>query len=757
MSHCSNNKFKEMLPLYEHNLLEPKDRADFEVHLYECDYCFEQVKSFIEPSQLINFDPDLRKLFEQYDDNKEAASESRPPRHIWKSLIPSTIIAVIILFILLVKPWHLEFEPTKEAMAAQNRLAIFYFNNLSTSDDSLHLGEISSNLLISDLSESEYLRVVSSERLNLLLQQMNADSTVNLNKEHSFEIAKKADARWMINGSILQESPHLIISSELIDVESGDIISSQKVSGDSGESIFNLIDRLSAEIKKDLLLPKEAYAETDRPVSEITTTSEKAYKYYLDGVDKVQKLYYYEAISSFDSALAYDSTFAMAYYYLSMTKDQKYIDKAIEYSNNATSLEKSYILCRQAEIGNDLELARTIAQEIVEKYPDEKDAYFLIGKYYFYQLKQRESIPYLYKVIEIDPRARNAYNLLAFAYDELQNIDSSIWAIDKYIEIAPDEANPYNTRGHLYAINGKIDEAIRSYQISLDKKPDFYNSISNLGHMALFKREYEKADSLYQQLASVESEGYRALSTYYRSLVLVQQGKINQALKMLDNCLTGPDKDKAEKVERRIRTLKVRLYEDINRNELAIEEIHRIIDIIKELNSPAALTYWESYILRLKGDFAGARTLIEANWNNIKDDNVAARQYLFDIGSIGYYAGDFNMAIDNIQKFLLDEGSNRCFDAHYLLGLAHLNAENLAGAVKELESQLNSYDYFRLITGSWNIKMHYYLGIAYERSNWNDKAIEQYTLFLDILKDADYEFDEVKDASYRIKRLKGII
>jgi len=86
-----------------------------------------------------------------------------------------------------------------------------------------------------------------------------------------------------------------------------------------------------------------------------------------------------------------------------------------------------------------------------------------------------------------------------------------------------------------------------------------------------------------------------------------------------------------------------------------------------------------------------------------------------------------------------------------------LETGNLAGAVEEFETQLNSYDFFRLVSGTRNIKIHYYLGLAYEQSNWYDKAIVQYELYLDILKDADFEFDEIKDAQERLKRLKSNI
>ncbi|GEM_PF-3704297 len=52
------------------------------------------------------------------------------------------------------------------------------------------------------------------------------------------------------------------------------------------------------------------------------------------------------------------------------------------------------------------------------------------------------------------------------------------------------------------------------------------------------------------------------------------------------------------------------------------------------------------------------------------------------------------------------------------------------------------------------ILLSYYLGIAYEKSGWNDKAIGKYTEFLDAMKDADSGIAEVEDAQQRLAKLK---
>jgi cytochrome c-type biogenesis protein CcmH/NrfG len=52
------------------------------------------------------------------------------------------------------------------------------------------------------------------------------------------------------------------------------------------------------------------------------------------------------------------------------------------------------------------------------------------------------------------------------------------------------------------------------------------------------------------------------------------------------------------------------------------------------------------------------------------------------------------------------------------------------------------------------VRVYYHLGVAYEESGWNNKAIEQYEKFLDVWKDADPWIEEAQDAKQRLTALK---
>ena len=67
---------------------------------------------------------------------------------------------------------------------------------------------------------------------------------------------------------------------------------------------------------------------------------------------------------------------------------------------------------------------------------------------------------------------------------------------------------------------------------------------------------------------------------------------------------------------------------------------------------------------------------------------------------------------------------------------------------------LSRYDTNRALSTIWAVKAHYLLGLAYEKSGWDKKAIEQYEEFLEIWKDADPGIPEVEDAKERLAKLR---
>jgi serine/threonine protein kinase/Tfp pilus assembly protein PilF len=684
----------------------------------------------------------------------------KPKTRLLPFIVPASVVFIIALLFLILKPFQVQVVPEKSAIAKENSLAIMYFDNLVDTEDKERLGEIVTNLLIADLSESEYVNVVSSQRLYDILKLLGREGEKKIDREVATQVATKAGARWMLLGSILRVEPQTVITTQLVDVETGQVQASQRITGEMKEDIFPLVDKLTVEIKYDLSLPAAAQEEPDPSVADITTHSPEAYRHYVEGLDYESKLYDAEAEESFRKALEFDPTFAMAYLRVSMQWPddwEEMLAKAIEYSDDVTHKEKCYIKAQQAYASeNETQYVKEL-EKLVERYPDEKDAFLKLGEYYKDWGEFEEAVRHFNKAIEIDPLYKLPYNSLAYNYHELGDFDKSIWAINKYISLAPDEANPYDSRADLYAWNGKLDQAIESYQKALEIKPDFYMSLAKLGNMYLFKREYAKAESCYQVIASHSNKWYRSAGRMLLAYIPAYQGKFETALKVLDDGIAADRMEQTEEGAEEKLLDKAHISackKDLNS---ALREVEMAMEIRERLYPEYVLIPFPIYarLLAENGDFEKAEEAASALRKRIEEkDQTEMDAYWRLLGTIELAKGDAKAAVTYLEKATKDTKS-WSFVNRFLLGRAYLESDRLGESVVHLEKALRSYDQGRLSYLIWSLKTYYLLGLAYQKSGWNKKAIEQYEEFLEIWKNADPGIPEVEDAKERLVKLKA--
>jgi len=694
---------------------------------------------------------------------------AKPRKRLLPFLAPASILFVIALLFLIFKPFKVEVVPEKKAIAEENSLAIMYFENMVDREDAERLGEIVTNLLITDLSESEYMRVVSSQRLYDILKVLGREGEKKIDREVATQVATRAKAKWMLLGNILQVEPRTVITTQLVNVENGQVEASQRITGETEEEIFSLVDRLTVEIKKDLALPAAAQKEPDPSVADVTTHSPEAYRYYLEGLDYDSKYYGAEALKSYKKALEFDSTY--------LTWENELIVKAVEYSDKVSQKERRYIKSLEARISEDYTQAITELQKITERYPQEKEVFYQLGVCYREVGKYEEAIRQWNKAIEIDPLYKRPYGELAYFYDDIGDFDKSIWAINEYISIAPDEAAPYDLRGALYALHGRIDQAIESYKKACEIKPGF--SAGKLGHMYLFKREYAKAESCYQKLSSSAEKISRSEGRTYLAYIPLYQAKLEDALGVLDDGIAA---DRMEKVEGWWNTdkyvLKATIYMEKKNLNLALKEVEKCEEIWHRLyphSPPFCLAYSAYYVQLLaeNDDFEKAQEVAlafkkdaEEYWEEYskamkeikKVGPVFMPWHWYAVGCIEFSKGNFEASAKYLAKAAEQETNPRSISylrTHFMLARAYQESDRLSEAVSEFEKEVvSNYGYGRFFWAIWAVKAHYYLGLAYEKSGWNKKAVEQYEEFLEIWKDADPGIPEVEDAEERLKKLR---
>ena len=687
------------------------------------------------------------------------ATPGRSGRKLWRVLLPAAAICAIALLIFVLQPFRVEMGPDTEAIAESNSLAIMYFANMVDPEDSDRTGMMASALLITDLSESEYIEVISRQRLFDILQSLGKEDLKVIDETVASEIAQKAGAKWILTGNVFQVEPSIILTSDISDARSGRILASQRVAGKPEDHIFAVVDRLSAAIREDMALPEEAQIETDQAVAEVTTHSPEAYRHFLEGFDFFWKHYFMEAEASFRKALEYDSTFAMANWALSYVVSEpektEMLARAVRHADKASDFEREYIHAMAARHAGNYGLAVETLEKLTEGYPNDVRAHLSLGMTLKMNLGETEkAIESLRRALEIDPESKETLNQLSYAYNDVGDLDNAIWAINEYISLAPDEANPYDTRGDLFAFNGKLDAALESYKKASQIRPLY--STSSEGIMYLFKRDYARADSCFEVLAKSNSRSRRSLGRMYLATVPMYRGRFSEALQTLEDGIAA---DRMEQYVGISAAAKHRMtalvHMELGDSAAALEAGRKVTEARAKIspNDPVFQNEFYVSLLCLAGNLDEAERLA-APIALLRDRHpeAADQQDLILQGLLEYARGNADEAIAFMEQGLA--AGTPYLHLRVITAMICIESGRLGEAVDLLEDGLTRYDWVRATTPVWTVKAHYLLGRAYEGSGWEPEAIEQYETFVEIWKDADPGIPVLEDARERLALLR---
>jgi tetratricopeptide (TPR) repeat protein len=682
-------------------------------------------------------------------------------------VVPAAIVVLALVLALVFKPWKVEISPTQEAVAGEDRLAVMYFDNLVDPKDEARLGEIVTNLLITALSQTKDLNVLSSQRLYDILKQSGQEETHSVDRETASQVARKANAKWMLTGTILQAEPRLVITAQVIDVATGQVEASSRSTGEEGEDIFSQIDRLAAEFRGEILGPGLKGAAPERSLVEMTTHSQEAYRYYLQGLDQLKKLYGIEAKKSLEKAVAIDSEFVMAHFWLAngfpqSADGEEHLRQAMKYSYKASETQRLYIISLADYYAADYDGAIAGLKQVIEREPDNKDAYLSLAYVYDREKNQPDSaIRYLEKVLEFDPKAKAILNSIAYLYKDLRQVDRGLEYIDRYITIVPDEPNPYDSQGELYASKGDFQLAIASYRKALAIDPGFESALQALATIAMLQGDRELADSCARALIAQPEEGVRALGRTLLAQGAANQGQFNQALQLLDQGIAA---DRMENIEDfdyldkfAIRSL---ILTHLERWQEAATAMKQAVNQGKRLRPDDPFTFEDVYAVALArvGDTAAALDLLdllEHRLTSMGGTNADRAWVRIAQGRVSLLQGHTGDAIRNLEAAVpLNRRNLRPIAEHYLAE-AYLEAGRPADAVPLLKRQLTNLETIDFWLPVDFAEANFMLGQAYEGTGKTRKAVEQYRRVLEMYENGDPDIPLRDKARQRLEQIQA--
>jgi len=312
------------------------------------------------------------------------------------------------------------------------------------SGDLDYLGEGMVDLLSTKLDGAGDLRSVDTRAILSLLAQ---DGGGSLDLARSQSTARDLDADLFVLGNVVEVQGSVHLDASLYDSGADmEVVAQASVEGSATE-IFGMVDDLAGQ----LLVGESERGARGRQIAAVTTSSLDALKAYLAGEKALREGHYQPAAEAFQTAVQADSTFALAWYRLSVAADwlvrldlvETSAEQAVRHSGRLSERDRRLLEATLAHVRGDFYEAERLQRGILSTYPDAVESWLRLGEMIFHygpffgrplaEAKEAFERTLFYEPDDID--ALNHLIRIAASSREIGELDA---LVDRFLELNPD-------------------------------------------------------------------------------------------------------------------------------------------------------------------------------------------------------------------------------------------------------------------------------------------------------------------------------
>ncbi len=271
-------------------------------------------------------------------------------------------------------------------------------------------------------------------------------------------------------------------------------------------------------------------------MARLATGSLDAYREYQEGLLAERRFLYEQAESHFRRAVELDSTFALAWLRLADRANTAqeavfaYV-KADQYKEKASERDRFMIEAMfAAELSGDLEEGQRLLQELIERYPDEKEARYQLGVFYDGQGRAEEGRRVIEEAVRLDPYFAPGINHLAYMAGRRGDEVGADTLSLRYLELEPGQANPHDSRAEILEMVGRHEEARAEFREALRIEPGFLASYEHLVRSYLRENDPRGARAALEPYMEVEDPDASVWVRRLQGDTYVAQGRYRDGL-----------------------------------------------------------------------------------------------------------------------------------------------------------------------------------------------------------------------------------
>ncbi len=689
------------------------------------------------------------------------AAAPQPVSRRPKWLLVAAAVAIIVLVAL---GWQIFRTNSARPAARPNHksVAVLYFTNLSQDKSLDWLDRGLTEMLTTNLAQVKGLDVLSTERIRGSLQRLGKKDAGSMDASVAQAVARDAGADAFITGELLKVGPtQLRLDVKVQDTQSGQILQSEKLDGESVQSIFSMVDSLTAHIG-GRFSPGEAASANAPAIEEALTSNLEAYRHYQLAIDYQQRYLTNEAINELQEAVRLDPQFASAYLRLSQNyRFQGDLRKANEVDQRVQQLQSRLprhdqlmFQVGQSRRSRDFEGMIHRLESIVTEFPRDSYSRATLAVLLHSIGQDERAVKILNEGLALDARDENLLNILGYAYAHVGDQSAAFQANDRYLAVRPNDPNPWDTRGDILNMFGRDDEAIAAYRKALELKPDFqeYAEYVKLGMAYADQGKYALAETVLQEFA-------QRANPLQRLSLPVLQAQMQQMHGDLDGSL--------ENYRKAISQL-ARGGQDSGAGEVL--QAYAAVAVLTG-GTGTALDFARQQ--KLKGEELTALSLLEAVSGTQSASERALQQYVTLHPWISPEFIERQRAFNQMCAAMVHNDGRQILAAADRLaqsttaGILFTKArgslllKDYSAAERGLQRALNENrvpatgDFGAMLrqVPLYSILSRYYLGQVYEATGKKQNAIEEYQAFLSHFEGSRTRMPQVGDARAALQRL----
>jgi serine/threonine protein kinase/Flp pilus assembly protein TadD len=661
------------------------------------------------------------------------------------------------------------------ALSGKPSLAVMYFENITGDAGLDHWRKALPMLLTTDLSQSKYVKVLTSDELYDLLNKLDQLDATSYSSKVLKEVAARGGVNHILLGQLTRAGDSFRLSYTLKKFGGGETVGSGWVAGQGAESFYPMIDALTRKVKEDLKLTRtEIAGDIDVELGKITTASPEAYLLYSEGREYHNRNDYTKSIELMKRAVAIDPGFAMAYRSMAMSytnsflfaEANKCLQKAMALSDRVSEREG---LLLEAEYYGQLEMTVGKAIEaynrFLEIYPDDSFANIKLAYIYISYEMWDKAIERCQVPIGNRDRSYYPYDYQAQSYLALGQLDKAKETVETGLRIVGENNSLHADLCNYYLYHGKFQDAFDEIDKAIALSPEDPLNDMQKGNIYLYQGDLARAAEEYRNLLKLKSPGVPVFYSFMMISLAILQGKFTEARTLCDQSVQALEKVSEEESANIFRNLTVYCLWRSGHLKEAVEECDRIREAAEKIDSPT----WMRIALHRMGLLLSAmnspdearRAADELAVLVQKEINQKERRRLDHLmGVIELQNGHPGQAVDRLKKAISQLSHENSFptddQALYLepLALAYDKSGDPEKAREEY-LKITALTSGRQHYGDIYARSFYMLGKIAEQTGDTVKAREHYQKFLDLWKDADPGLPEVEDARKRLAGLTG--